>query len=47
VCLARLEGRLDTGAPVDGPDWQPINASYAERFGPKASTVGPPDLAHK
>ena len=42
VCLARLAGRLDTGGAVDGPDWKPLNAEYVARFGPKASTVGPP-----
>jgi hypothetical protein len=47
VCLARLVGSLDAGHPVDGPDWVPINAAYAERFGPRAATVGPPESAHK
>jgi uncharacterized protein YndB with AHSA1/START domain len=43
VCLARLAGFLDKGEPVDGPDHRRISESYAARFGPKASTVGPPE----
>jgi hypothetical protein len=45
VCLDNLERYLDD-APAGSPDeWKPINADYVERFGPEASTIGPPDRA--
>jgi uncharacterized protein YndB with AHSA1/START domain len=45
VCLSNLERSLE-GAPSGAPDeWKPINAEYVERFGPEASTIGPPDWA--
>jgi uncharacterized protein YndB with AHSA1/START domain len=42
VCLDVLAAHLD-GADETPPDWKPINAGYQERFGPDASTVGPPE----
>ena len=44
VCLDALAHHLasDGQAP---PDWKPLNDEYAERLGPEAATVGPPDWA--
>jgi hypothetical protein len=42
-CLDRLE-RSQSDAP-DGaadPTWEQLHAAYVERFGPAASTLGPP-----
>jgi hypothetical protein len=44
ACLDLLEHHL-TGetAPWDpGERWQQVHPSYVERFGPEASTIGPP-----
>ena len=44
VCLDRLEEELAGGAPpMEGDPWTPLNARYAERFPPEASTMGPPE----
>ncbi len=44
-CLDLLEhdlaGTLAPGTPVDR--WKTLNRKYRERFGPAASTIGPPD----
>jgi uncharacterized protein YndB with AHSA1/START domain len=43
VCFDLLDAALD-GTPPDGnPDWRSLNAMYVERFGPEASTMGPPE----
>jgi uncharacterized protein YndB with AHSA1/START domain len=44
VKLAELAAHLD-GVPPDPTetDWPRLNDGYAERFGPDAATVGPPD----
>ena len=31
------------GAPDDSPNWRALNDMYVERFGPEASTMGPPE----
>jgi uncharacterized protein YndB with AHSA1/START domain len=45
VCLDVLDSHL---AGAEGPEassdqWKPLNDEYAERFGPEAATIGPPD----
>jgi uncharacterized protein YndB with AHSA1/START domain len=47
VCLDALAAALDGGA---GPrarmsSWSDVHSGYVERFGPEASTVGPPQQA--
>jgi uncharacterized protein YndB with AHSA1/START domain len=44
-CLDGLEVRLDdASAPRQvGRRWQDVSAAYQERFGPEASTIGPPE----
>lgn len=45
VCFDLLEEHL-AGEPVTGgsPErWKPLNRRYAERFGPEAATIGPPE----
>jgi uncharacterized protein YndB with AHSA1/START domain len=43
-CIARLFAHLDgTPRPVDGVVWNAVIGQYQERFGPDASTVGPPE----
>jgi uncharacterized protein YndB with AHSA1/START domain len=46
VCLDALERHLAapraTSAPSEG--WQALNARYAARFGPEASSIGPPEM---
>lgn len=41
VCLDRLAQRLG-GQPAPGDDWRDVNRAYVARFGPEASTLGPP-----
>ena len=45
VCLDNLERHLDGRAPTpaDQQPWRPLMTQYAERFGPEAATIGPPD----
>jgi uncharacterized protein YndB with AHSA1/START domain len=45
VCLDNLGHHLDgTTAPVDGgARWQELNPGYADKFGPHAATIGPPE----
>ena len=40
VCLDALEGALD-GAAGSG-DWRELKTQYQDKFGPEASTIGPP-----
>jgi uncharacterized protein YndB with AHSA1/START domain len=44
VCIDRLGHHLDGTTPVwsDGDRWQQLNPAYAEKFGPQAATIGPP-----
>ncbi|OGU02487.1 MAG: hypothetical protein A2W29_14055 [Gemmatimonadetes bacterium RBG_16_66_8] len=42
VCLNRLERYLSGAEPVE-EKWRPVHAAYVERFGPEASTIGPPE----
>ena len=42
-CIDRLESALDGTSPDGNPDWKVLNEMYVERFGPEASTMGPPD----
>jgi hypothetical protein len=42
-CLDRLEAALDDADPAaSGDGWQRVHPAYVERFGPAASTIGPP-----
>lgn len=42
-CLLRLEHHLDgTTPPAPGERWKKVHPDYIERFGPEASTIGPP-----
>lgn len=42
VCLDRLEAAVD-GTPAPSSDgWKAVNREYVEKFGPEASTIGPP-----
>jgi uncharacterized protein YndB with AHSA1/START domain len=45
VCLEQLEAASDgTDLPWQPPDrWRVVNRGYVERFGPEASTIGPPE----
>lgn len=49
TCLDRLRNELagEQSPPDSGPDsgerWRELNRAYAARFGPEASTIGPPD----
>lgn len=40
-CLARLEHHVD-GTPAPADRWKELFPQYIEKFGPEASTVGPP-----
>jgi uncharacterized protein YndB with AHSA1/START domain len=44
VCLERLAALCDRTEPGWEPSWrwQVVHGSYVERFGPEASTIGPP-----
>jgi uncharacterized protein YndB with AHSA1/START domain len=42
VCLGNLALSLDGRQPPRDSGWREINARYQERFGPEASTLGPP-----
>ena len=42
-CLLRLDHHLaGTTAPSPGERWKQVHPEYIERFGPEASTIGPP-----
>jgi len=42
-CLDLLGIHLDRGeAPEHGAVWSKVHPGYVERFGPEASTIGPP-----
>lgn len=42
-CLLRLEHHLaGTTGPAPGERWKQVHPDYIERFGPEASTIGPP-----
>ena len=43
VCLDRLEFALAGRKNEPDSDWKQLAATYAERFGPDASTIGPPE----
>jgi len=43
-CLVRLIADLDgTAPPAEGAVWKTVSPIYQERFGPEASTIGPPE----
>jgi uncharacterized protein YndB with AHSA1/START domain len=42
VCLEALEAYLDETAPPPADRWKQVYPGYAERFGPEATTIGPP-----
>jgi uncharacterized protein YndB with AHSA1/START domain len=42
VCLERLSASTDGTAPPAPDRWKELHRSYMERFGPEASTIGPP-----
>ena len=42
-CLDRLVSELNGGQPAKwGEPWRGLYSSYTDRFGPEASTIGPP-----
>jgi uncharacterized protein YndB with AHSA1/START domain len=41
-CIGRLVAHLD-GTPAPGAEWKSVLGRYQERFGPDASTIGPPE----
>ncbi len=45
VCLDRLARLLGDAQTVDhpAPDWREVHRLYQQKFGPQASTVGPPE----
>lgn len=45
ACLDLLEHHLDGGPAPRRPEerWAEVHPRYVERFGPEASTIGPPD----
>jgi uncharacterized protein YndB with AHSA1/START domain len=45
VCLEQLAARLAGEEGAGGSSWQELQARYAERFGPEAATIGPPEGA--
>jgi DNA-binding transcriptional ArsR family regulator/uncharacterized protein YndB with AHSA1/START domain len=47
VCLDALEHELDGTQPPweQGERWREVHGDYVERFGPEASTIGPPERA--
>ena len=45
-CLARLEASLegrDGDGAIAGSKWSEVQPRYQEKFGPEASTIGPPE----
>jgi len=43
VCLDNLERALE-GRVAGGPDaWNQVHGEYVRKFGPEASTIGPPE----
>jgi uncharacterized protein YndB with AHSA1/START domain len=43
-CLDNLTADLDGGPAVEpGATWKAVHPLYVERFGPEASTIGPPE----
>ena len=45
VCLERLVASSDGTAPPGPERWRELHRTYVERFGPEASTIGPPEQA--
>ena len=43
VCLDRLEAAIDNAPAPDMDTWKSVNREYVEKFGPEASTIGPPE----
>lgn len=43
VCLDRLEAAIDNAPAPDMDTWKAVNREYVEKFGPEASTIGPPE----
>ncbi|HEX7090343.1 MAG TPA: SRPBCC family protein [Longimicrobiales bacterium] len=45
VCFDQLERHLAGAEPIAAPmeRWKPLNRLYAQRFGPEAATIGPPE----
>jgi uncharacterized protein YndB with AHSA1/START domain len=43
VCLDNLERLLAGESQVEDDAWKPLNREYETRFGPEASTLGPPE----
>ena len=41
LCLDALERALE-GSKSPGRDWESVRVEYVEKFGPEASTIGPP-----
>ena len=47
VCLDRLRADLDgTSLPSGDDGWKKLFEEYKQQFGPEASTIGPPTMAH-
>jgi uncharacterized protein YndB with AHSA1/START domain len=46
VCLLLLSYEVDGTEPPEGSDqlWKVVNPLYVEKFGPEASTLGPPEV---
>ena len=46
MCLLLLAYEVDGTAPPEGSDelWKVVNPLYVEKFGPEASTLGPPEV---
>jgi len=45
LCLDRLEAAVDETTAPSMERWKTVNHEYVEKFGPEASTIGPPDTA--
>jgi uncharacterized protein YndB with AHSA1/START domain len=41
VCLGALEAALDGSSSIS--DWADVHEKYVQKFGPEASTIGPPE----
>ena len=44
VCLEALAASLDGAPPPPADLWRRVHPGYTERFGPEASTIGPPEV---